>query len=153
MPKITLRPTVPADLPHVVGEPLPFRIRAITALADDRVIGMGGIAFPPGGPAIAFVQLAPAPKDGDDRESGQEPARAAGIPEARRYPVAFHRAGLMAMEMIRASGVAQVIATADAGNAAAVRWLKRLGFAPAERQPIEDRILFVWQNRRADVTK
>jgi hypothetical protein len=132
MPKITLRPTVPADLPHVIGEPLPWRIRAITALADDRIIGLGGVAFPPQGPAIAFVQFAPAPT-GDG-------------PEARRYPVAFHRAGLMAIEMIKASGVAQVIATADAGSAAAVRWLKRLGFAPAERQPLAGRILFVWTN-------
>jgi hypothetical protein len=137
MPKITLRPTVPADLPHVVGEPLPWRIRAVTALADDRVIGMGGVAFPPHGPAIAFAQLAPAP-DG-------------GSPEARRYPVAFHRAGLMAMDMIRTSGVARVIATADPGSPAAGRWLKRLGFAAAEHQPVEGRVLFVWtagENRR-----
>jgi hypothetical protein len=143
--KITLRPTIPADLPHVIGEPLPCRIRAITALADDRVIGLGGIAFPPHGPAVAFVQLAPAP------DGGGGPARyAAGIPEARRYPIAFHRAGLMAMEMFRASGAAQVIATADAGSATAVRWLKRLGFAVAERQPIAGRVLFVWTNQSTD---
>jgi hypothetical protein len=141
MPKITLRPTISTDLPHVIGEPLPYRIRAITALADDRIIGVGGIAFPPHGPAVAFVQLAPAPEE----DAGSDPPRhAAGIPEARRYPVAFHRAGRMAMEMIRASGAAQVIATADAGSAAAVRWLKRLGFEEAERQPIAGRILFVW---------
>src|SRR5579864_56967 len=139
MPRITLRPTIPADLPHVIGEPLPCRIRAISVLADDRIIGLGGMAFPPHGPAVAFVQLAPAPEE------------AAGIPEARRYPVAFHRAGLMAMEMIRASGVAQVTATADAGSAAAVRWLKRLGFDEAERQPIDGRILFVWTNRSTGV--
>ena len=130
MAKITLRPAIPADLPHVIGEPLPYRIRAVTALADDRVIGLGGVAFPPHGPAIAFVQLAPA-LDG-------------GTAEARRYPVTFHRAGLMAMAMIRASGVAQVIATADVRHAAALRWLKRLGFTPAERQDIEGRVLFVW---------
>src|SRR5262245_60472519 len=108
MSTITLRPAIAADLPHVIGEPLPWRIRAITALADGRVIGLGGVALPTHGPAIAFVQLAPAP-DG-------------GSPEARRYPVAFHRAGLMAMAMIRASGAATVIATADAGSATAVRW-------------------------------
>jgi hypothetical protein len=136
MPRITLRPAIPADLPHVIGEPLPYRIRAVTALADGRVIGLGGVAFPPHGPAIAFVQFAPAPD-----------ASAAGVPEARRYPLALHRAGLMAMAMIRASGVAQVIATADAGHAAAVRWLKRLGFQPAERQPIAGRVLFVWTNK------
>lgn len=131
MPTITLRPAIAADLPHVIGEPLPWRIRAITALADGRVIGLGGVALPPHGPAIAFVQLAPAP-DG-------------GGAEARRYPVAFHRAGLMAMAMIRASGAATVIATADAGSAAAVRWLKRLGFTPSERQDIAGRVLFVWK--------
>jgi hypothetical protein len=136
MPRITLRPTVPADLPHVIGEPLPWRIRAITALADDRIIGVGGVAFPPEGPAIAFVQFAPAPGDSDG-------------PEARRYPVALHRAGLMAMDMIRASGVAQVIATADAGSPAAMRWLRRLGFVAAERQPIAGRVLFVWTNEPA----
>jgi hypothetical protein len=134
MPRITLRPAIPADLPHVIGEPLPYRIRAISALADDRIIGLGGVAFPPDGPAIAFVQFAPAPGGG---------------PEARRYPVALHRAGLTAMDMIRASGVAQMIATADAGSAAAVRWLKRLGFAAAERQPIAGRVLFVWENKPA----
>ena len=156
MPKIRLRPAIPADLPHVIGEPLPYRIRAITVLADDRVIGLGGVAFPPHGPAIAFVQLVPAPEEAGCQEVEQdacrEPKRAVGIPEARRYPVAFHRAGLMAMEMIRASGVAQVISTADAGNPAAVRWLKRLGFAPAERQPIAGRVLFVWhRDERADI--
>jgi hypothetical protein len=140
MPKVTLRATILADLPHVVGEPLPCRIRAITALIDDRIVGMGGIAFPPEGPAIAFVQLSP---------SSQEETAAASIPEARRYPVAFHRAGLMAMEMIRRSHVAQVVATADAGSDVAVRWLKRLGFQPAERQQIAGKLLFVWNRAGA----
>jgi hypothetical protein len=146
MPKVTLRPTIPADLPHVVGEPLPCRIRAITALIDDRVIGMGGMAFPPEGPAIAFVQLAPSSQQ--ETAGAGEPA-AARIPEARRYPVAFHRAGLMAMEMIRRSRVTQVIATADAGSDVAVRWLKRLGFKPAERQQIAGKLLFVWNRASA----
>jgi hypothetical protein len=149
MPKITLRPTVPADLPHAIGEPLPCRIRAITALADDRIIGMGGIAFPPEGPAIAFVQLVPLrpPEDGavcgDDRTTASV-AEAGASTIAQRYPVAFHRAGLMAMDMIRASEVRQVIATADARSAVAVRWLKRLGFRPADSQRIEGKLLFVW---------
>ena len=146
MPKITLRPTILADLPHVIGGPLPYRIRAITALIDDRVIGMGGIAFPPCGPAIAFVQFAPSSRV--DAVCASEPA-AASIPEARRYPVAFHRAGLMAMEMIRGSRVAQVVATADARSDVAVRWLKRLGFQPAERQQIAGKHLFVWNQASA----
>src|SRR5262249_4682364 len=119
MSKVTLRPTILADLPHVIGEPLPYRIRAITALIDDRVIGMGGIAFPPHGPVIAVVQLAPSSR----QETVGAGEAAASIPEARRYPVAFHRAGLMAMEMIRRSHIPQVVATADARSDVAVRWL------------------------------
>ncbi len=142
MPKVTLRPTIPADLPHVIGEPLPYRVRAITALIGDRVIGMGGIAFPPCGPAIAFAQFAPAPSGEGTACEGEHAAT--DIPEARRYPVALHRAGLIAMEMIRRSGVRQVIATAEAGSDVAVRWLKRLGFTPARDQRIEGKLLFVW---------
>jgi hypothetical protein len=142
MPQVTLRPTISADLAHVIGEPLPYRIRAVTALVDERIIGVGGIAFPPYGPAIAFVQLAPSSRQ--DTALGDGERAAASIREARRYPVAFHRAGLMAMEMIRGSAVAQVVATADAGSEVAVRWLKRLGFRPAQRQPIAGKVLFVW---------
>src|SRR5215472_11229522 len=122
MPKVTLRPTIAADLPHVTGEPLPYRIRAITALIDDRVIGLGGIAFPPQGPAIAFVQFTPSSPNADSTVCHNDPT-AKSIPEARRYPVAFHRAGLMAMEMIRKSEVRQVVATADADSDVAVQWL------------------------------
>src|SRR5260370_22317740 len=105
MPKVTLRPTILADLPHVIGEPLPYRIRAITALIDDRVIGMGGIAFPPDGPAIAFVQLPPSSRE--ETVCAREPA-AASIPVARRYPAAFHPARLMAMGSNPQSHVLQV---------------------------------------------
>jgi hypothetical protein len=145
--KVTLRPTIPADLPHVIGEPLPYRIRAITALVNDRVIGMGGIAFPSHGPAIAFVQLVPSPRHDAAACDGERAATS--VPEARRYPVAFHRAGLMAMEMIRTSGVTQVIATADAASEAAVRWLKRLGFRQADDQRIAGKLLFVWTRESA----
>src|SRR5258708_34795526 len=97
MPKVPLRATILADLPHIIGEPLPYRIRAITALIDDRVIGMGGIAFPPDGPAIAFVQLAPSSRE--ETVCASEPA-AASNPDARRYPVALPRAGLMGRETV-----------------------------------------------------
>src|SRR5258707_14202893 len=118
MPKVTLRPAILAGLPHIIGEPLPYRIRAITALIDDRVIGMGGIAFPPDGPAIAFVQLVPS--SSEETVCAGEPVTAS-IPDARRYPVAFHRAGLMAMEMIRRSHLAPVVANLDARRDGAAR--------------------------------
>lgn len=122
--RVELRPTLPDDLPHIIAEPLPYRIRAITALVDGRVIGMGGIAFPPDGPVIAFVQQAE---------------------DAKRFPVAFHRAGLMAMKLIQQSGAPEVIATAEQDSEAAVRWLKRLGFKPVARPAIEGKLLFIWQ--------
>lgn len=119
---ISIRPTIPSDLSAVVGEPLPFRIRALTVLDGERVLGIGGIGFPPNGPVIAFVQQAP---------------------DAHKYPVSFHRAGLAAMKLIQESGVAEVISTADADNPKALAWLERLGFA--RQQNIGDRALFVWR--------
>jgi hypothetical protein len=124
---VLLRPTVPDDLPFVVGEPLPVRIQAITALVEGRVIGVGGIGYWPSGEIIAFVQA---------------------LPEARDYPVAFHRAGLMAMRMIRDSGAWQVIATADAANPTNLRWLERLGFVRAPSQHIDGKVIFVWHKDR-----
>src|SRR6476646_6183435 len=125
-PTIRLRPTIASDLPEIIGEPLPFRIRAITVLADDRVIGMGGIAFPPHGPVIAFVQQTTVAKD---------------------YPVAFHRAGLLAMRMIRDAGIKHVIATTDRDRPAAIRWIERLGFVRSCVQPIDDKLLFEWNRK------
>ena len=148
MGRVILRPTILSDLPYAIGEPLPYRIRAITATVDDRVIGLGGVAFPPHGPAIAFAELVPRPAEPRcSATSGYSDSRGASesIPEAKRYPVAFHRAGLMTMAMIRASGIAQVVATAEADDARAVRWLSRLGFEPAPHQPIEHKVLFVWE--------
>jgi hypothetical protein len=126
---VRLRPTIASDLPYVVGEPLPFRIRAITMLADDRVIGLGGIAFPPHGPVIAFVQQ---------------------TAEARTYPVAFHRAGLMAMQMIQQSGLSEVIATTDRDSPRAIRWIERLGFVRAAAQLLPNKWLFEWTRAEMD---
>jgi RimJ/RimL family protein N-acetyltransferase len=126
MAPVTLRPTIAADLSHVIGEPLPFRIRAITAIAGDAVIGVGGLAFSPDGTVWAFVQQ---------------------TQEAKRYKVAFHRAGLMAMRMVAQSGVREVLATADADNAVARRWLERLGFVEANREDFNGQVLFVWRSR------
>jgi hypothetical protein len=122
---VALRPTRPEDLTAVIGEPLPHRIKAITALAGDKVLGIGGLAFPPNGPVIAFVQQ---------------------NPEAKKYPVSFHRAGLMAMKMARDMKLPRVVATTDADYDAGVRWLKRLGFteAPAPCQDMPGKIIFVW---------
>ncbi len=126
MSKVTIRPTQPEDLSAVVGEKLPFRIRALTVLDGDRVLGVGGIGFPPNGAPVAFVQQSP---------------------EAKHYPIAFHKAGLAAMRMIEASGVAEVLSTADPDNPKALQWLERLGFTLAEHQSVPGRVLYVWRRR------
>jgi hypothetical protein len=121
--RVTLRPTVAGDLPDLIALPLPHRIRAITAEVDGDVIGIGGIGYRPDGTVIAFVQMSD---------------------EARKYPVAIHRAGLMAMKMIRATRVPLVVAESQDGNPAAVPWLLRLGFRPIE---INGAKAFVWERR------
>jgi hypothetical protein len=126
MAKVTIRPTIPSDLAAVIDEPLPFRIRAYTALLGDTVLGVGGVAFPGDGLPIAFVQQSP---------------------EAKSYPVSFHRAGLMAMRMIEETGVREVMATCDPQSPAAIRWLERLGFVMAERQTVPGRLLWCWVRR------
>lgn len=119
--RVTLRPTVAADLPHVITKPLPFRIRALTAVLGDRVLGVGGMGFQPDGLVVAFVAM-------ND--------------EGRKYPAAIHRAGLAAMKMIRTSGERRVIAIADETISGAHRWLTRLGFGAVT---VDGVTAYVWQ--------
>jgi hypothetical protein len=123
MTRVTLRPTIPADLPFCIGEPLPHRIRAITALIGDRVIAVGGIGYRPDGTVLAFGQF-------ND--------------EFRKYPVAIHRAGVMGMALIRETGVPMVVAEAQPGNPAAAPWLLRFGFKPIA---IAGRTVYVWRRQ------
>ena len=120
--RVELRPTVPADLAQVTHQPLPIRIRAITALAGDQVLGIGGIGYRPDGVVIAFMHI-------------NEPGR--------RYPRAIHRAGLAAMELIRQSGERCVIAMADELVEPARRWLERLGFRATHEDGVE---FYVWRS-------
>lgn len=123
--RVQLRATVPADLPQVICEPLPFRIRALTAYVEDsvqeRVLGIGGLGYLPDGTVGAFVAM-------ND--------------EGRRYPAAIHRAGLAAMKMIACSGERRVVALADHLIPSAERWLERLGF---EAVTVDGATAYVWQ--------
>lgn len=125
--RIALRPTLASDLAYVTHETLPIRIRAITALAGDRVLGIGGIGYRADGVVIGFAAL---------------------NEEFRRYPHALHRAGLAMMKVIRESGVPRVIALAQRGVGASERWIERLGFSPViERgRPVivDGHKLYVW---------
>lgn len=128
--RVTLRPTIPSDLPAVIADPLPHRIQAITMLADDRVIGIGGIGFRPDGIAEAFVQQ---------------------LPEAKQYPVACHRAGLMAMKMIRESGLRRVVATTGADYPTGQRWLERLGFTRWAIQDCPGKVIYTWEREKCGI--
>jgi hypothetical protein len=119
--RVALRPTLPEDLAQVISEPLPFRIKAITAHVDGRVLGIGGLGYLPNGIVGAFVAM---------------------NEEGRNYPVAIHRAGLAAMEMIRQSGERRVVAIADHFIPAAERWLERLGF---EAVTVDGVTAYIWQ--------
>jgi N-acetylglutamate synthase-like GNAT family acetyltransferase len=119
-PRVVLRPTIPSDLPKIIGESLPHRIHSITAEVDGKVIGIGGLAFQPDGHVVAFVQLGP---------------------EARRYPVALHRAALITMARARELGLTRVLAFADPAIEPSERWLTRLGFHLEE---VTGARVFVW---------
>lgn len=118
---VEYRPTVPDDLAALThltdGSPLPHRIRAITVVIDGVIMGLGGIGWRPDGMCVAFVHARPG---------------------AKAFPIVFHRAGLLAMAMIRTSGARRVFAEAQPGNPAAARWLLRLGFKRANG-------IFVWE--------
>lgn len=129
MANVTLRPTESSDWAQVASEPLPFRIRAMSAEVDGRVIGIGGLAFQPDGMVVAFVQLAA---------------------DAKRYPVALHKAALATIDMAARLGLKRLYALCDSDIEAAERWLRRLGFVPlkigdrtfADR---DGRTVFQWQ--------
>jgi len=124
--RVVLRPTLPDDLPHVIGEPLPCRIKAVTGEIDGRVIGVGGLAFLPGGTVVAWAAL---------------------TDEARKAKVSLHKAGLRMMRDARAAGFKRVVASADAQSPTAVRWLKRLGFELIDDDPATEdgHPIFVWR--------
>lgn len=128
--RVILRPTKAADLSAVIAEALPYRIKALTAVLTDasgnetKILGIGGLAFPPNEPPWAFVQQAP---------------------EAKNYPKAFHKAGLAAMQMIQESGLPEVFANCPLDDITAGRWLARLGFRIAEFQPVENQLIWTWR--------
>jgi hypothetical protein len=124
--RVELRPTIPSDLAAVTHEPLPIRIRAITAVLDDRVLGIGGIGYRADDVVIGFAVI---------------------TEEFRSFPLALHRAGLAMMKIIREAGVPSVVAIADETIPAADRWLERLGFRVCYERGVK---LYVWRARELD---
>jgi hypothetical protein len=104
---VEVRPTTPEDVEAFVSAPLDYRIRAWTGLVDGRIIAIGGVAYLPHGVAALFMH---------------------STDEARRYPVALHKAGRRMVDMVRASGATRIRAMPQPDIERAAAWLERLGF-------------------------
>ena len=117
-----IRPTTRADCEAFYGKALPYRIKAYTGLIDDEVVAIGGLGFPPEGPAIGFADL----KD---------------IARQWPYAVELHRFARKVIAEAKAAGVPRIVAKADTSIEAAARWLRRLGFEPLNGEGT----LFIWR--------
>jgi len=112
MVKIEVGPATRADVAEYTanfsgGAQLPpYRVLALAGKADGKVIGVGGICMLPNGVRLAFADLAP---------------------EAHKYPVALHKAGLAGLAQAKNGGIKRVVATATTIESGE-RWLLRLGF-------------------------
>lgn len=107
---LVIRPTIVGDFEAFKAEAPPYRVKAWTAELDGEIIGIGGLAFPPRLPPIAFTEIGDA---------------------ARKHPVALHKTGKRFMAEVKAMGIPKIVATTDASNETARRWLERLGFVEA----------------------
>lgn len=101
-----IRPTTASDFLALVGQLPPTRVRGVTVVDGEKILGIGGLLIHPNGDVWASMVIAP---------------------EASRYPVAMHRGGLQLMRIARDAGYARVFATVDDGPRS-VAWLERLGF-------------------------
>jgi hypothetical protein len=122
LPRAVIRHSTQADIDAMMSVPLPCRVRSLTIEVEGRVLGIGGMAYLPDGRVGIFAEL---------------------TDELRRdYKVTLHRAGLMLMDMVRSLGVKRAFGYpgGNAGEEIATRWLRRLGFRPAENG------LYEWQS-------
>lgn len=117
-------PTIAADFDTIGAPRLDYRIRAVTAHINGRIVGIGGLGFLADGSVMAFAHL---------------------TDEARARKFALHRRVTRELFAARKRHP-RISALADPDVPAAERWLARLGFAPAD-QPTEinGQKVFVWQ--------
>jgi N-acetylglutamate synthase-like GNAT family acetyltransferase len=120
---VRVRDAVKADF-DALGAPALFRMRALTMEADDgNILGVGGTALLADGRLMCFADLKP---------------------EARRHPVALHKAASSVMARLKAEGVRNAVALADlSASPAAERWLERFGF---ERKDYGGKTVWEWMN-------
>jgi N-acetylglutamate synthase-like GNAT family acetyltransferase len=118
MSRVVLRPARAEDFAALVPDPLPWRIKAVAAEVDGKVVGIGGLVYRPDG-VWASVVIAD---------------------EGRRYKVALYRAAKQVLADARKSKIRKVFAVAEAGRHGAEAFLLRLGF-----EPVEGSDVFVWR--------
>src|SRR5437762_2925276 len=105
---VEITPTTPADVTEFFPKAQLWRIRALTARLDGKIIGIGGIATLPDGTMAAFLEC--------EEEW------------ARKYPLTLHKTALRVLADARLRGVRKLVAMSDDRRDAARRWLQRLGF-------------------------
>jgi RimJ/RimL family protein N-acetyltransferase len=117
---VELVPAEPRDFEALLAEPLPWRVKAFAGRVEGKTIGVGGLTHLPDGTVSAFVLLSE---------------------QARRYPIALHKAAMMTMNAAIELGFRRVIALPDPKIEAAERWLLRLGF---HIQEIDGHKVAIW---------
>ncbi|HJQ60828.1 MAG TPA: hypothetical protein VJ890_28245 [Vineibacter sp.] len=107
--RVVIRPATLADFRAYCGRTPSARCRAWIGVAPDGgVLGIGGAVFLPDG-ARVFLEASA---------------------EARRYPVALHKAARMVLTHLGRSGVPVVSMVVDHAWPRADAWARRLGFEP-----------------------
>lgn len=120
MARVTLSPATAADFAEFAARspntpPLPkVQTIAIAGKIDGRVIAIGGVCFLRNGQRQAFADI-------DD--------------EARKYPIACHKAALATIALARKHKIWRLTATTSSGLERDLRWLLRLGFKPEDGTP------------------
>lgn len=117
MSRVTLEPATSADFADLAARSpnTPFLPKvqtiAIAGKVDGRVIAIGGVCFLPNGQRQAFADISD---------------------EARKYPIACHKAALATIALARQHKIWRLTATTSSGLERDLRWLLRLGFRPEE---------------------
>lgn len=110
--------------PEDYETPPPYRCRAYAVKRDGRLIGIGGLGFPPHMPPILWANI---------------------TDELRSLPVTLHKVGMRGVADAKAMGVRVMYATTELGFEAAERWIARFGFE--ETGELQDgKKVWIWRD-------